>query len=78
MSEHYFKDIVLPSVGVPAKPSYSLAETQRILDCSQTTVWKMAKRGVINVSPRKRVYYKDLEIYFEEGKNNCPPFSNRK
>lgn len=67
MESNYFKDVVLPSVGLPYKPTYSIKETIKILDCSRNTFYKKVGRGEITVTKDKRVYAKELENYF----NHC-------
>ncbi|HID29437.1 MAG TPA: DNA-binding protein [Desulfobacterales bacterium] len=63
----YFQDVVLPSVGLTAKSSYNIKEVSQILDCCRSTVYRMAQRGQIIITPNKRVYHAELVKFFHNG-----------
>ena len=65
MSDHYLYSVVLPSVSMPRKATYSIVETMKILDCSRRTFYKKVGMGEITVTKDKRVYAKELENYFD-------------
>ena len=60
----YFSDIVLPSVGLPEKPTYNLRETSQILGVHRTTLYRYKRQGKLRVSPANRVYSKELQSFF--------------
>ena len=62
----HFKDVVLPSVGLPPKTSYNIPESLKIFDCSRSYLWKLNHLGVITITQNKRIYYKDFENYFSK------------
>lgn len=67
METNYFKEVVLPSVGLPYKGSYSLPESCRILGCSRTKLWQMGIKEELVIAPNKKVYCRDFENYFNSG-----------
>ena len=70
MSEAYVRNVVLPSVGLPYKPTYTLCEACKIFDCSPATLWRMAKKGEINITRGKRIYIGDIINYFSNCEEN--------
>jgi len=70
MQNHYFYSVVLPSVQLPPKATYSIKETMKILDCSKSTFYKKVGLGEITITKDKRVYAKNLEDYFDHCNNN--------
>lgn len=72
MGNNYFKDMILPSVGLPYKASYSLPEAAKILDCSKVTLWRMSRREEITITPNKKVYRREFELMFN-GEREVPP-----
>ena len=67
---NYFREMVLPSVGLPLKNSYNMKELASIFDCHLATVYRMAERGQIRITPMKKVYLKELESFFHK-KHPC-------
>jgi hypothetical protein len=61
----YFQSVVLPSVGVPYKPTYNISEGCKICDCHYSTFMAMAEKGLIEIKPTKRIYAKAFEALFE-------------
>jgi hypothetical protein len=61
----FFKNIVLPSVELPKKGTYTIQETLVILDCSRTSLYRKVKRGDLTLTPDKRIYLQDLINYFD-------------
>lgn len=73
-----FQEIILPSVGLPYKPTYNLTETCKILDCHYSTLAEYVDRGEITIRlPNKRVYAKDLERLFSK-KHKMKTKNNKK
>jgi hypothetical protein len=64
MSSNYFKDVVLPSVNLPYKGSYSIPEACIIMGCSRTKLWQMGRKGDITIAPNKKVYRREFEVLF--------------
>ena len=64
MGDNYFKEVVLPSVELPYKGSYTIPEACNIMGCSRTQLWIMNRKGVIVIAPNKKVYCRDLEVFF--------------
>lgn len=64
--EKYFLEVVLPSVGLPDKPTYNIPELMKIMDCDRSTLWKMNKLGKITITQHKRIYRKDIIGFFSE------------
>jgi len=64
MARSYFVSVVLPSVGVPEKGSYTHPEVAKILGKHIRTVRRIIDRGEI-VSTAGRVYKHELIAYFE-------------
>lgn len=60
----YFFDVVLPSVGLPRKPSYNLRETSEILGVHRSTLYRYVKEGRLQASQGNRVYLKELQSFF--------------
>jgi len=60
----FFQAIVLPSVELPNKPTYTIKETLTIIGCSRTTLYRKIHRGELTLTPDKRIYKQDLENYF--------------
>jgi len=60
----YFREVVLPSVGLPYKGSYNLKEARKILGVCKVTLRTMEKRGDIYISPQKRIYAEEFSRYF--------------
>lgn len=61
----YFQDVVLPSVGLPYKPTYNLTEVCKILDCHYSTLASYVQKGLIKITKTRRVYAAELERFFE-------------
>lgn len=66
--DSYLVRMVLPSVGVPICTSYTIKEVSQIMDCSHHTVYRLAKKGMIFVSPNGRIFINELVKYFEYNK----------
>jgi len=64
MKENYFKEVVLPSVKLPYKGSYTLTEACIIMGCSRTKIWQMNRKGELRVAPNKKVYCREFEGLF--------------
>lgn len=62
----FLRKVVLPSVEVPEKSSYSIPESLSILGCSRSTFYRKIARGELTLSRDKRIYIVDLENYFRE------------
>lgn len=66
----YFLYKVLPSVGLPEKPSYTIEDACSILRVSRSTLYKMTKDQSIQITetgPRgKRIYKQEFIDYFSE------------
>ena len=60
----YFEEVVLPSVGLPLKPSYNLKESCEILCCRYESLTLLAKKGLIRITLGKRVYSGELARFF--------------
>lgn len=61
-----FQEVILPSVGLPYKPTYNLTETCKIFDCHYSTLAEYVKKGWVKIREHNRVYAKDLEKFFEK------------
>lgn len=64
MNGDYFKNVVLPSVDMPYKPTYSIAEAMKIFDCKRDAFYRKVGLGMITVTKDKRIYVKEFENYF--------------
>jgi len=64
VSDNYFKEVVLPSVKLPYKGSYTIPEACNIMGCSRTKLWMMDRRGEITIAPNKKVYCREFECLF--------------
>lgn len=64
MGDNYFKEVILPSVNLPYKGSYTLPEARNIMGCSRTKLWQMARKGVLVIAPNKKVYCREFENIF--------------
>jgi hypothetical protein len=62
----YFKEIVLPSVGVSYKPTYNVTEGCKICNCHYSTFMGYVKKGLIEIMPTGRIYAKSFELLFEQ------------
>jgi len=62
----YFEEVVLPSVGLSLKASYSIPESLIILQCSRSHLYVLNHREQIRITPDKRVYRMEFERYFSE------------
>jgi len=66
----YFLHIVLPSVGIPDKPSYNMAELRRILGKHRVTIYRMIKAGKLKAVGKDggdfRIYREELIRYFSD------------
>lgn len=65
----FLRKVVLPSVSLPEKSSYSIPEVALLLGCSRSTLYRKVARGDLTLSRDKRIYIVDLENYFGE----CTP-----
>lgn len=65
----FLRKVVLPSVEVAEKSSYSIPESLSILGCSRSTFYRKVARGELTLSKDKRIYIMDLENYFGECSN---------
>ena len=72
MGQCYFKDVVLPSVGMTEKGSYTIPEACNILGCSRTKLWRMSLRGELLIAPNKRIYLRELQNYYNQPKDKKP------
>ena len=72
--KNYFKECVLKSAGVEPKTSYNISEMLQILDCKRSTFYNYVADGTFTLTPHKRIYYSEVESYF----NSChyPPKNN--
>jgi hypothetical protein len=64
MGDNYFKEVVLPSVRLPYKGSYTIPEACNIMGCSRTKLWQMSRKGVIIIAPNKKIYCREFENLF--------------
>lgn len=67
----YFEDVVLPSVGLPKKPSYNLAEVCRIFGVHRTTLYRMIRDGAVTAV---RSHRRDYRVYLEELRRYFSPY----
>lgn len=60
----YFEEVVLPSVGLPLKPSYNLREGCDILCCQYSQLAKLVDKGLIKITSQKRIYATEFKKFF--------------
>lgn len=68
MGEHtkpYFARVVLPSTKLCTKSSYNIDEVLELLGISRATLYRRVAKGELVLTRDKRVYYKELENYFQ-------------
>ena len=70
----YFSTVVLPSSQMSKKVSYNINEVLELLGISRSTFYRRVAEGKLVLTRDKRVYYKELEKYFDL----LPDFSNIK
>jgi hypothetical protein len=74
VDDKFWREVVLPSVGLPDKPTYNFREAMIILDCSKMTLWRKIKKGEIHYPPNKKFYRVNFVCYFCEGlAKECTP-----
>ncbi len=68
--DSYFSRVVIPSTSIPIKSSYNVAEVLELLGISRATFYRRLAEGALTMTRDKRVYYKELENYFEHCDND--------
>ena len=70
--EKFFYEVVLPSTGLPKKPSYNLAELATLLGYSRKRLYSLLSSGDLKLRTvtagrtcRRRVYLQDIIVYFD-------------
>lgn len=66
----FFREVVLPSVELPNKPTYSIPEALLLLGCSRSTFYRKIAKGHLTLSPDKRIYRQEFENYFGKNTSN--------
>lgn len=66
-----FRDIVLPSAGLPLRSSYTIAEVAQMFDVTPRTIYTYIKNGTcglraVKVRGSLRIFRADLERAFAE------------
>ena len=74
----YFDEVVLPSVGLPKKPTYTIPEALIILDCGRTKLFKLHHLGRITITRDKKIYYQEFVNYFNKKYSLPIPSLNKK
>lgn len=62
----YLREIVLPSVNLPEKPTYNLKETAVIFGVTPRTVSRRCHAGQLRKAPGGRFYLLEVARVFDE------------